>query len=646
MNENQNDYVDINAHDNYPDSEQKIEIPTMKVIPLKKICMTIGELPTSYLETMTYYEMLVWFIEYLKNNIIPTINNNASAVQEVQSVVLSLQSYINDYKDSIDSDVEELEEYMNNYFENLDVQEEINNKLDQMLEDGVLTEIIQQFLQSTAIWCFDNVTDMKQATNLINGSFAKTLGYYAANDGGEATYKIRNKTNDDVPDDSFIIQLNTTTLVAELIIENDINANSCGMSTALTDNSTILAKCIAKATTLKREIFINGGIYTFINPITVPTNISIKGVAGNPFNESGTILYYTGSDLFMEINHYSILKNIMLKGDETNNGLAIGCAKLENVTLKDFAIGVQLGTVLNSPNAYLENVFCYNCTLGYKLDSDYTDESNPKYCQNTTLLHCRCYICLNGYFINDYAIHLISINAETGQAGGIPVEFGPNAKSCTLINSYLENKNDTKELIIDEGAKYNEIKGFRYLGWYSRIQNNSDGTNIITCPSINNQTVQFQHGKTCFDYFGLVAKDDFASIYGIEKTSDLNIKEGVTYGTANIFKSYDTKLIHRLTDYTARNRANGTFSNPSVTQTVTPQSINVPSKGYQNISFTSSYFSTTPNTRFIAMALTNLDLIINFYKVDNNLIMHLYNPTDANITSDPIPVNVLCWEQA
>ena len=80
---NENEYVDINAHDNYPDSDQKIEIPTMKVLPLKKICMTIGEIPTSYLETMTYYEMLVWFIEYLKNNIIPTINNNAEAVQEV-----------------------------------------------------------------------------------------------------------------------------------------------------------------------------------------------------------------------------------------------------------------------------------------------------------------------------------------------------------------------------------------------------------------------------------------------------------------------------------------------------------------------------------------------------------------------------------
>ena len=233
MNENQNEYVNINAHNNYPDSHQKIEIPTMKVIPLKKICMTIGQLPTAYLETLSYYEMLVWFIEYLKNNIIPTINNNASAVQEVQSIVLSLQEYINNYKNSIDSDVEELEEYMNNYFENLDVQEEINNKLDQMLEDGVLEQIIEQFIQSTAIWCFDTVADMKKATNLINGSFSKTLGYYSVNDGGSATYKIRLKTND-VPNEYDLISLYNENLVAEYIEDEIVNIKQLGYVDTMT----------------------------------------------------------------------------------------------------------------------------------------------------------------------------------------------------------------------------------------------------------------------------------------------------------------------------------------------------------------------------------------------------------------------------
>lgn len=294
MNENQNEYVDINAHDNYPDSEQKIEIPTMKVIPLKKICMTIGALPTSYLDTLSYYEMLVWFIEFLKNNIIPTINNNASAIQEVQSVVLALQNYINNYKDSIDSDVEELEEYMNNYFENLDVQEEINNKLDQMLEDGVLTEIIQQFLQSTAIWCFDNVADMKQATNLINGSFAQTLGYYEKNDGGRSLYKIRTKTNNDVINEMNIININTT-LIAELITDNiSINIQQLGAKgNNINDDSNYFNFALNNY----NKIYLNNKTYLINNTINC--------------NNSNIKLIGNGSKINVNTNgHGFIFKNI------------------------------------------------------------------------------------------------------------------------------------------------------------------------------------------------------------------------------------------------------------------------------------------------------------------------------------------------
>lgn len=142
------------------------------ISPLKRICMTIGELPTSYLETMSYYEMLVWFVEFLKNQVIPVVNNNSEATEELQHLFIELQSYVN------------------NYFDNLDVQEEINNKLDKMLEDGVLEQIIEQYLNSGAIWGFNNVNEMKQSTNLIDGSYAKTLGHYETNDGGGALYKI------------------------------------------------------------------------------------------------------------------------------------------------------------------------------------------------------------------------------------------------------------------------------------------------------------------------------------------------------------------------------------------------------------------------------------------------------------------------
>ena len=328
MNENQNEYVDINAHDNYPDSEQKIEIPTMKVIPLKKICMTIGELPTAYLETMTYYEMLIWFIEYLKNNIVPTINNNASAIQEVQSVVLALQNYINEYKDSIDSDVEELEEYMNNYFENLDVQEEINNKLDQMLEDGVLEQIIEQFLQSTALWTFDNVSSMKLATNLANGSYTKTLGYYLKNDGGSAVYKIRNKTNDDVADEMFLIDLYDNALIAELnttgiFIPEQLGAKNNGS----TDASDVFAAIFNKMENNNKLLMT--GTYLIDSPLYLPNknNIVISGgtlkagenLTGYVLNSNQTATTgYAGWNFKTE---NLTLENVFIDGSYTANGL-------------------------------------------------------------------------------------------------------------------------------------------------------------------------------------------------------------------------------------------------------------------------------------------------------------------------------------
>ena len=60
-------------------SLQKIE----KLQPFKRFCMTIGELPASYMASMTYLELLMWLCKYISEQVIPTINNNAKAVEEL-----------------------------------------------------------------------------------------------------------------------------------------------------------------------------------------------------------------------------------------------------------------------------------------------------------------------------------------------------------------------------------------------------------------------------------------------------------------------------------------------------------------------------------------------------------------------------------
>ena len=160
-------------------------------------------------DALTNYELLSKVVEYL-NKVIANENEQNESILELYNSFNNLKNYVD------------------NYFENLDVQDEINNKLDEMLEDGQLEQIIEQFLQLTSLICFDTVAAMKASPNLTNGSYAKTLGYYTKNDGGSALYKIRTITNDDVVDEMFILEMtNDNTLIAELITTN-VNIKQLG----------------------------------------------------------------------------------------------------------------------------------------------------------------------------------------------------------------------------------------------------------------------------------------------------------------------------------------------------------------------------------------------------------------------------------
>lgn len=149
-------------------------------------------IPLAFDESMSYYETLCGILSILKTQE-EVINNNADLLAE-------------------------LELYVKNYFENLDIQTEINNKLDQMAESGELADIIAQYIELQGILAYDTIDDMKNATNLSNGSFAKTYGYNSYNDGQGGYYKVRTMLNTDVIDNKTIVALHDPSLIAELII--------------------------------------------------------------------------------------------------------------------------------------------------------------------------------------------------------------------------------------------------------------------------------------------------------------------------------------------------------------------------------------------------------------------------------------------
>ena len=190
-------------------------------------------IPLAFDESMSYYETLCGILSLLKTQE-EVINNNADLLAE-------------------------LELYVKNYFENLDVQTEINNKLDEMAENGQLADIISQYLKVASVLAYNTVDDMKKSTNLSENSFVETYGFYKLGDGGSAKYKIRKISNVDVIDNVKLFALdNDTTLVAELIINKEMNSKQFGLIGDGTTDETTKLKKFFENEKIEKYILLNG----------------------------------------------------------------------------------------------------------------------------------------------------------------------------------------------------------------------------------------------------------------------------------------------------------------------------------------------------------------------------------------------------
>lgn len=137
-------------------------------------------------------------------------------VGEKINEIINSQNSVGEETEALYNAYIQLKDYIDNYFENLDVQYEINTKLDEMAVSGELAAVIAQYLESQAIIGFNNLSDLANAKNLANGSFARTYGKLTYNDGKGSFYKIRTRINADVPDgDNIVVLVNTENLVAE-----------------------------------------------------------------------------------------------------------------------------------------------------------------------------------------------------------------------------------------------------------------------------------------------------------------------------------------------------------------------------------------------------------------------------------------------
>lgn len=444
------------------------------IMPLEHFPITIGMIPSSYLLSLTYEEQLLWLCWFFENKLLPAFNENTQTVAELQQLYLDLKKYVDDY------------------FNNLDVQDEINNKLDEMAQNGELQEIIAQFINSNALWCFNTVNDMKQATNLIEGSSAITLGYHSINDNGSAKYIIRTKNENDNIDNKRIIPLLNNNLIAVLVENNSINIKQLG---AYGDNNHDDTEIIQFAINNYNNIYIPKGTYKLTNSLNIRQGKTIKGEG--MFN---SVINYTGEDIAVKILYTGYAKTLIedisinkgigyIEGDITSVGIDIEYNSDINRNVTNLQINrVSVRYFAYNFNSIYSNGMTYSSFNDCLFQNGYC---NARIYSGFTNSFNRC------SFSNAKNIGLI---CRAGEGNFQECSFENNLKGVQITNAggkfcfnncFFENiKNDDETMYLFyiedniEQDAINEINiiGCHFYGTYNQMYiARTVNTNIIGC---------------------------------------------------------------------------------------------------------------------------------------------------------------------
>ena len=319
-------------------------------------------IPLAFDESMSYYETLLGLLHYLQFVIIPTVNNNAQAVAELQNLYIELKTYVE------------------NYFDNLDVQEEINNKLDAMVEDGTLENILNNYTQLTKV--YNTYSEMINDENLVDNQKVKTLGYYNINDGGSAYYYITDTEDQDE------IQFSTSNgLYATLIVENN---------TLYSKQFGIKGDGETDETSALQSFYDNNPNYTKVlnqGEYVISSTLYIKGLWRRSTGNNGIIKFkfdnasfkYTGVEDGYSVILYSmykeIIENLTITQDSTHNKVGIiGCwyDQFNNINVDNLDISNDVNILNSRPYSTLSNEYCNfsDCLIRYGLDFN-TSDSTP-----------------------------------------------------------------------------------------------------------------------------------------------------------------------------------------------------------------------------------------------------------------------------
>ena len=193
---------------------------------------------------------------------------------------------------------------------------------------------------------FDTVADMKAATNLVAGDYAKTLGYYTVNDGGGALYKIGNTGTANEID---IIEVGN--LKAHIIKNDEMNIKQFGAD-ATGDITDILNTAFEYCDTL----VIPEGEYELAHTIHIPESKTIKGQKENSIIKyKGTGRAFICDGRYITLKDFKFIVDTSISSDDPKIGISVDSRYseehagntltniiIESIVFEDFNISISL----------------------------------------------------------------------------------------------------------------------------------------------------------------------------------------------------------------------------------------------------------------------------------------------------------------
>lgn len=400
----------------------------------KRICLMHMQALTNFpyiekdFDAITDYELLCKVVDYL-NQVIQNENT------QNESIISLYDAFV------------ELKDYVDNFFDNLDVQDEINTKLDEMVEDGTFDTIINQTL-------FTNINNKIDKRIVYTSEFRETY-----------------------EDDHDLLEYCLSGDFSKVYIDNDLTINevvNLPSNIEIFSSSTITGnKTRIFLASNKENITINGGKYIVVDNDAVEANSYQPILISNCKDviiENCEISTNSSDGLYIGIAYSETVFN-----NRTQN------IKVENCIFKNCA---RNGIVLNSGdnilvnNCRFENINTYSPGHGIDVEFEYRNTSNELYITNLNVENCYAKNCntLINIFPTTKMSNKSNINVNNCICDDVKIIIhGPSNNVDTLSCTININNIIFKNMTSNHNIRIADFREPNYLYLGNIITNNYDG---------------------------------------------------------------------------------------------------------------------------------------------------------------------------